>query len=231
MFHNSFDNHYGQMEFIEADAFTDVSPEYDFQIEGEWEGFDDEDYEGKDFDPESMTLGEINDFFENTFALEQSGEIAPIVGTLISALPAVIKGVSGLVKNFSKPKTPTRPMAVPAPRPQAPARPAVSATAPPATVISNSANILAGLLQNPAIGAALQGLTKGGNTSVSVGGAQIPIGSILNVISQLASSLEAESNGGNFYYPDFYYDSEDNMIVNPESPENIGEHILNLLNK
>lgn len=221
-------------------SFWETENSYDanFQLLGNWENFAGTAAEANNYDPEQMTLGEIRAFFESEFDPENSAEIAPIIGLLAKAIPTVVTAIPGIIKMFkSKPGSGPQPQpATTGSAPQTSPVPAVTAPATPAAAIPigqtvpNAVNVLTGLLQNPAIISSIQGLLGGNKSDISAGNSQIPVGSILGVVSQLAASLGSTLNREDYYYPDYYFDAEGNMLVDPESPESIGAHILKTLN-
>jgi hypothetical protein len=217
------------MNDFEMEYGSAYRPEAHFRALGDWEGFDESFGSANSQVSGPMALGEAVGFLENEFDPDDDLEIAPaIAGILATAVPAVIKAVPGLIQAFKK-----QPRQKPAPRPASPvAVPTQSSPAPPVAAQSAAqpAAALLGLLQSPAVMSALQNLTAGAGSSISVGNTQIPLSSILGIVSQLASRAGAAFGKEDFYYPEYYFDTEGNILVNPESPENIAEHILNVIN-
>lgn len=80
----------------------------------------------------------------------------PIIAAVSSALPTIIKGVSGLIKGRKRPRPVSRPQARPRPRPRP--RPAASR--------GNPLNMLANVLRNPSVLDALLQLASSGRENI-----------------------------------------------------------------
>lgn len=199
------------------------------------------------FDAERMTLGELREFFlhaaEQLDADSPDTEWVQLIPMIAQAIPAIAQGVGSLVKGkggkrprgkqYDPQPTPAQPGSVPPGTVPLVAAPPVGGTPTqptPPTVPPSALSTLMGLLQNPAVLSAVQQIgTNNMNVNKPIGKTDVPVSSVLQVVSQLAGSLAggAQQEG----YPDFLFDNYGNSLADPDSPESVGRLILRQLNR
>lgn len=211
----------------------------DFEAISDMEVFDAENID-------NLTLSQLNELMKRYEGENENPEIFPaIIGAIAALAPVVIQGIQALTSRpAARPSAPQQ--SVPPPRPtyQAPIpRPSTPQPAvprprqalnpqplPPAPQNPNNAiNSLSALLSNPAIQQLVSGLANGIAPNAQNAN-NIPMGTILNTIAQLATVANSETLGEQMdSYPAFLFDNQGNLLAEPNNPQEVADLILEII--